>query len=231
MVATAGRGWKLAPSLIQLVVETDERYPDRDRRSDGSIGDAAHAARQSDHNPYEGWVHAVDLDEDLEPGRDLADFVAHLVSSRDPRIRYLIYEGRIVKSYVDSAGRIPWLWHPYTGPNAHTQHLHVSINRAAAAREDLSPWWPPRSTGGSLMALTDAEQRELLEAVRDVRPTLIRLAGTTYANTVSILLRTTYERIPLRDMGEVNHFKQQLDIDRVIEIPAWKWNIYRVRPR
>lgn len=149
MVALSGSGWRLAPSLIAYVREADRLYPNRDRSSDGSIGDLAHSSRESDHNPYDGWVHAVDLDEDIAPGTDLRGLAAHLLASRDPRIRYVIYEGRIFKSYVDPAGHAAWTWMPYTGPNAHTQHLHLSINRTDQARTDLRPWFPQASPSGA----------------------------------------------------------------------------------
>lgn len=141
MVAVSGAGWRLAPSLVALISETDRLFPNRDRLSDGSIGDLAHSTRDSDHNPSNGWVHAVDIDEDVAPGMTLDGFAAAVIARRDARVRYLIYEGRIVKSYVDSAGRAAWTWQPYTGANAHKQHLHVSINRTDGARNDTSPWW------------------------------------------------------------------------------------------
>lgn len=139
MVAIGGIGWSLAPSLKAYVDEADAAYPGRDHSSDGSIGDQAHASRTSDHNPYDGWVHAVDLDEDLAPGLDLKDFAKRLLKSRDPRIRYVIYEGQIFKSYVSATGPA-WTWLPYTGPNSHSHHLHLSINRTATARNDMRPW-------------------------------------------------------------------------------------------
>lgn len=140
MVALAGSGWVLAPSLVLYVEEVDRRFPGRDRTSDGSIGDQAHASRESDHNPYAGFVHAVDLDEDVAPGIDLDRLWAYAIKAKDPRDRYLIYEGKIVKSYTDSAGHKPWVPYPYTGPNSHSAHLHRSINRTSAARNDDRPW-------------------------------------------------------------------------------------------
>ena len=82
------------------------------------------------------------------------------------------------------------------------------------------------------MGLSNAEQTEVLEAIRDLRPTLIRRSGTTYADSVCILLRSTYEKIPLLNMEEVEHFKSQLDVGgKVIEVPSWKYNLYKTRPR
>ncbi len=42
---------RLSKSAIQLREQIDDAFPDRDRTSDGWIGDTRHAARKSDHNP------------------------------------------------------------------------------------------------------------------------------------------------------------------------------------
>lgn len=139
MVDVAGTGWRLAPSLVTYVQEADSVYPQRDRNSDGSIGDLAHQSRTSDHNPDDdGWVCAVDLDEDLAPGLDLKAFAEQLRQRRDRRIAYVIYEGRTFKSYPRN-GYEAWAWQPYTGENAHLHHLHLSITHDDA-RFDTSPW-------------------------------------------------------------------------------------------
>lgn len=138
----------LAPSLVALRNEINERFPGRDRSSDGWIGDAAHAARPSDHNPgARGYVHALDIDEDIdgvddETGAELMWLAEHLRTKRDPRVKYVIYEGRIFSSYA-TAHRRAWEWGPYTGVNAHRRHLHVSILSTPAAEQDTSPWLPP----------------------------------------------------------------------------------------
>ncbi len=136
MVATAGAGWRLAPCLVALVAEADRRKPSRSRDSDGSIGDTAHSARTSDHNPADGWVCAVDLDDDGDStpilGVDL--LVNHLVASRDPRVKYVIRNGRI---WQPTTG-----WRTYTGINSHSQHAHISIWNTPNARDDVSAWWP-----------------------------------------------------------------------------------------
>ena len=43
--------WTLAPALVQLRQELNARWPGRSKASDGTIGDAAHKARVSEHNP------------------------------------------------------------------------------------------------------------------------------------------------------------------------------------
>src|SRR5688572_3459365 len=107
-----------AHSLQTLTEQIRAKFPDRDKRSDGWIGDTAHAARKSDHNPdANGVVHAIDLDED---GWPCATFVDQLVASRDPRLKYVIYERRI---WFPSSG-----WKPYYGINPHTIHVHISVN-------------------------------------------------------------------------------------------------------
>lgn len=147
MVWTGGSQGELAPCLVALFEQADARWPHRSKISDGTLGDPAHAARVSDHNPKPpnppGWVDAADITEDDTRGPNLRRFWQHLISRRDPRVKYVIYEGEIVKSYIDSAGRPAWVPQPYTGPNPHASHLHISV--LPEGRFDLSPWFPPPS--------------------------------------------------------------------------------------
>jgi len=119
--------WRLAKSLDKLREQVDELYPGRSKRSDGTIGDAAHAATVSDHNPDSGEVvRALDLTHDPEHGLDARQLADQLVANRDPRIKYVISEGRIASSYP-AHGYPAWSWRPYTGLNAHKTHVHVSV--------------------------------------------------------------------------------------------------------
>lgn len=137
----------LAPSLEAFRAEVNALYPKRDKTSDGWIGDDAHASRPSDHNPgARGLVHAFDLDEDLDgktadAGPEVQWIVNHLVAGRDPRVSYLIYEGRMWRSY-DKVGLPAWTPAPYTGINAHRHHLHISILSTVRAEQDTRPWLP-----------------------------------------------------------------------------------------
>lgn len=158
MVAVIGTNWRLAPCLVRLIEEADERKPNRSHASDGSIGDTAHAARASDHNPDGGFVCAVDLDDDHDSDELGARYLrAHLVASKDPRIKYLIHEGRIWKSYA-SRGYPAWTSQPYTGMNAHAKHLHVSVHNTAEARNSRLPWWPTTNEEEDDMPLNDADK-------------------------------------------------------------------------
>lgn len=140
MVATAGRGWKLAPSLIALVREADELAPSRSTASDGSIGDPDHASRTSDHNPADGWVTAVDVTDDDSAGMNARALVDHIVATRDDRAKYVIHEGLIWRSY-DKPGLPAWTPQKYTGSDGHFKHAHVSIHNTPAARNDTRSWF------------------------------------------------------------------------------------------
>ncbi len=107
--------WRLANSLVTLRNQVNAAYPNRDKASDGTIGDAAHAGTVSDHNPNSaGVVTAFDIDSDLNGGNiwDLANSI-----KTDPRVKYLIVNRQI---YING-------WQPYNGPDPHTSHLHVSV--------------------------------------------------------------------------------------------------------
>ena len=93
---------RLSKSAVQLREQIDDAFPDRDRTSDGWIGDTRHAARKSDHNPDEqGWVRAIDVDRDLSGKAkpdimpDLADQIRLYGKAHPKRISYVIFEGKI----------------------------------------------------------------------------------------------------------------------------------------
>lgn len=129
--------WYLSRALVTLRGEIEAAWPGRSKISDGSIGDAAHASRPSDHNPDpsgpdKGEVRAIDVTQ-WDPGTpenprdDVAEAVAEqLRASRDPRILYVIWRGRMFSSYPTSSTPA-WTWRPYTGPNGHFHHVHISV--------------------------------------------------------------------------------------------------------
>jgi hypothetical protein len=130
--------WKLAPALIVMLQEANRIAPKRRRDSDGTIGDTRHQLATSDHNPdSDGMVCALDLGHDPENGWDAHAMVETLRRRRDPRIKYIISNGRIAGP--GKSGKGGWEWHPYTGANPHGHHVHVSVTKAGC--HDTSPWW------------------------------------------------------------------------------------------
>ena len=107
-------------------------YPGRDKASDGWIGDAAHSARKSDHNPdTDGVVRAIDIDADLKPGEKgkvsayrLADTIRHEAIIGKQPVSYIIFAGRI------ASARAGWKWRKYNGLNPHNHHIHISFRKA-----------------------------------------------------------------------------------------------------
>lgn len=121
----------VAPSLEKLLAEVNQRWPNRDKASDGGIGDAAHAARVSDHNPdYKGCVHARDFDKD---GIDTALLLRNVLF--DPRVHYVIWQGQ---EYDRENNFRPV---PYYGINGHYHHMHISILHTTYAETNTNPWF------------------------------------------------------------------------------------------
>jgi hypothetical protein len=113
----------------QLREQFDDTFPDRDRSSDGWIGDTRHSARPSDHNPdaKTGVVRAIDVDRDVSGSAkpdlmpDIANQIRLAAKAGDKRIAYVIFEGRI------ASPRMGWRWRKYTGSNPHNKHCHISF--------------------------------------------------------------------------------------------------------
>lgn len=134
--------WRLAKSLETLRSQVNAASPQRSKASDGTIGDAAHASRSSDHNPWvkdgkTGVVTALDITHDPARGVDAGRLAESLIASRDKRIKYVISNGRIASG---NDGPQPWAWRKYSGTNPHTLHVHVSVRSAKAHYDAADPW-------------------------------------------------------------------------------------------
>lgn len=132
--------WKLAPALDQLFRDVNREWPKRSKAVDGTIGDAAHSARKSEHNPNrepdddvpDGYVTAADI---TVAGLDVARLLDVLIGER--RVWYVIHRGRIYSRTYGFTSR------PYTGSNPHNAHVHVSLRQTKDACNDTSPWFKP----------------------------------------------------------------------------------------
>gem|GEM_PF-5995322 len=162
MVAHRGRNWQLAPSLIALEAEVNRMAPGRSKRSDGSIGDASHSARTSDHNPDNGYVDAIDITHDPAQGMDIHALLRQLAARGDRRVKYLISNGQI---HNPSRGDPPGRWRRYTGSNKHTRHGHISILNSG--RHDTSPWFTPAPTPPAPTVPVDDEEEEVTKLIRN----------------------------------------------------------------
>ncbi|GIE75784.1 hypothetical protein Aph02nite_17340 [Actinoplanes philippinensis] len=143
--------WILVPCLDCLRDELNLIAPNRDKTTDGTIGDAAHQQHVSDHNDDEVGkvpirdadskheVHAVDLDADLRtPGLTMEMVVQHIVarcrSGAEKRLRYVIYNRRIWEA---SNG---WKQRDYDGDSPHTEHAHFSASYETAHEASTASW-------------------------------------------------------------------------------------------
>lgn len=135
--------WRLAESLKHLREQVNTRFPDRSRASDGSIGDAEHATRNSDHNPWvkddkgQPVVTAIDITHDPIHGFDSYAFADMLMKNRDPRIKYVISNRRIGSG---NGGPSPWTWRKYNGSSPHDHHVHISVVDVQSRYDDAGNW-------------------------------------------------------------------------------------------
>lgn len=144
--------YRLAKSLIKLRDQINAQYPNRSKVSDGWIGNAEHASRSSDHNPWvkdgkTGIVTGLDVTHDPRHGCDSYAIAQRLISTRDERIKYVISNGRIASG---SAGPSPWIWRKYTGANKHDHHVHVSVKSDKKSYDNETPWNLEQSAGNTV---------------------------------------------------------------------------------
>lgn len=126
----------LAPALVRLRSEVNAKAPNRDRSSDGWIGDTSHSRSGmpenggSDHNPNRrGVVDALDIDVD---GIDPAWLVS--LAIKHPSVNYVIWNRTIWSRRHGFKAR------RYSGSNPHTKHVHVSLRQSASAEQNNTPW-------------------------------------------------------------------------------------------
>jgi hypothetical protein len=117
---------RLCAAGVQLREQIDDDYPDRDRKSDGWIADARHIAKgNSDHIPANGMVRAIDIDSDLAAHKEeayaLVEKLRKCAKKGDRRIKYIIYDGKIMSPILG------WKRRKYSGPNPHRSHFHISF--------------------------------------------------------------------------------------------------------
>jgi len=214
VVAVAGRTWRLAPCLTLLVDEVDELAPRRSRRSDGSIGDAAHSARKSDHNPEDDprdrddtrWVTAVDLTHDPRGGLDVGELLDDMVQRRDPRLEggYVIFKRR------QAGPNTGWRWVRYGGDNPHESHGHVSVGNTARQRDDMRSW-------------LDDEEFDMTLTAQDIALLRAEMEAATHKVAVAVLRAPEFNVDELEEdvgglVGRLNRVIRSSNADLVLSL-------------
>jgi len=184
VVAEAARPWRAAETLLALREQINRAFPTRSKASDGIIGDAAHASRSSDHNPWvidgsKGVVTAMDITHDPRSGCDANKVVAALHAGRDRRIKYLIWNRRIANS--SAIGGVPaWTWRSYSGRNPHDHHFHLSVKPDKTLYDNRDPW----HLDGITEAAFAAEAEEGID--RDVNAALMAMGDAAGADAPAL---------------------------------------------
>jgi len=156
----------LTVALAALRRDLNARFPNRDKTTDGWIGDAAHQTSKSGHNPDDTpgslpeytdadtkqEVRALDVDEDLrEPGTTMRDVILGIIATPGDRrrMRYMIYQDTIWSRNTD--------WQPrhYSGE----YHHHGHFSGDPDTDEDGSPWTSLISGGTAMAGLVDNAER------------------------------------------------------------------------
>jgi len=135
--------WRPVAGILAIRDQVNKRWPKRDKRSDGIIGDAAHQSRPSDHNPdSRGYVHAIDIDEDFGRKGDNMRFANELIeyarngAKGSERLKYVVYEDQVASGTHKNTF---WVWRG--SGFGHTQHIHISFTKVG--EEDRSPFRLP----------------------------------------------------------------------------------------
>jgi hypothetical protein len=146
-----------APACKKILADATARWPNRNKASDGIMGDARHRARKSDHNDG----NAADVTHDPDVGCT-GDAIAE-AALEDSRVKYVIWNRQI--NSRDGRG-----WRKYTGKNPHTHHCHISIH--ASAREDTRPWgWAKGIVDPHSNTVATAKVKKAPEAKTTADPT------------------------------------------------------------
>lgn len=153
--------WVVTKSLGRLKSDFNTTFPNKDKSSDGTIGDTAHQAETSGHNPDDtsgsksestdadniAEVRAIDVDNDLHATANMQDVINRMLQTPNDlkRLTYIIYNHQIWRK------KNGWKKETYNGSSPHTEHAHFSGD--PAFDEDSSAWTSVTSfaQGGGIM--------------------------------------------------------------------------------
>ncbi len=145
--------WTAVPNLVEGRDQANKRFPLRRKSAEGMVGDLAHQASSSSHNPdltgkpeyrdgdAKDEVRAWDFDAVLNSadGVTMEDVVQMLVKRLRAgdlwHIRYIIYNKRIWHR------RDGFVTRQYTGSDPHTSHAHINSDFTQEADEVTGTNW------------------------------------------------------------------------------------------
>ena len=158
--------WRVAGCLLQLRDQWKAEHPGA--ANPGFIGDAAHASRVSDHNPWVddptspvNVVTAGDFYHQPAIGADAGQLAEALKQGKDPRVKYVIWNRRIWSLARDREG-----WRPYNGSDPHTGHVHVSVTSSYPLYDSTRPWVITTDEGDDV--ISDEQMQELKDNQREM---------------------------------------------------------------
>lgn len=204
--------WENVPASDSLLAEFNAAFPNRDKGTDGTKGDDAHAQRSSDHNPDEtgktpfedadsdNEVHARDIGDRLNrPGWTMARCVDIIVTRHrlglDRRLQNIIHHGKVISR--------SWGWDGWRDSSGHETWAHFGFRYGSGAGtanpENITAPW------GILAAI----EREIDVAKLD-EDDYARIKNDMFK--VLTESRPVYQVTRIADRGWSNMtFKQQLD--------------------
>lgn len=160
--------WRPAKCLVELEKEVNAAHPHRPTGADGMIGDAAHQAEVSDHNPNAaGVVTAWDI-----TTADFTDALAEkfrlMGAAGDRRIKYVIYKNRFTSALHG------WKWVDYQtvrpGGDPHTSHIHLSVSADPAQYDRTDPWLNVKGSGVvSPIPVALGAEEDIMASLDDLR--------------------------------------------------------------
>lgn len=197
MVWIGNSQYRLAPALLTLLSQLEERWPGKgwlNSPQTGTIGDATHQAKNSssDHNPWlNNTVRALDVAANVSgvPGivtvTDAPDcealfaMVNRMYAAQDPRVwptGYAIYLRRITDP------NNPGSFRTHTG-DPHLYHVHISVSTNPAGYNSTAPWPLPAgseaatSAGNPIVIPTAPLEGRVFHLIRNVDTRAVRACG------------------------------------------------------
>lgn len=167
-VYRSGARGRVVGCILAFIDQVDRLAPNRSYASDGTIGDAAHQATSSKHNPTRvSWsstplIFAGDITHDPADGCDIGVLFEQVriecAAGRERRIWLLIWNRRYCSPNTG------WQWKAYTGSNPHTAHGHIEANTTSSIADSTAPF----KIGG--VSVADWTRNEIDQMLYEAKP-------------------------------------------------------------